>query len=295
MQSKLATFLLLFSFIGFSQNNHSDKGYAFFFANQDDSATNKSNMVFVQGGTFQMGSKEGSSDEQPVNDVTLDNFYISKYEITFEDFDKYCTATGKTKPDDEGWGRGERPAINIIWNDAIAYCNWLSGQEGLQKVYTISENTITANWQANGYRLPTEAEWEYAARQRGETIRFGNGKDTAYTRGINFDGSLKYKKSYSEEGTYRSKTTEVGAFYSNSLGLYDMSGNVWEWCWDWYDIHCYGENSNTNPKGPDTGSYRVIRSGSWNSSPAGVRCSNRNNRRPDYRDHIGFRLTRTAQ
>jgi len=254
------------------------------------------NFIRITGGVFKMGDpfNEGDSDEKPVREVTLSDFYLSAYEVTFDEYDAFCTATGSTKPSDSDWGRGKRPAINVSWNDAVAYCNWLSEQRGLQKVYTINGANVTANWNASGYRLPTEAEWEYAARQGGEKVRFGNGKDIADPKEINFDGSAGGKKDYSAVGEYRSKTVPVGSLNSpNALGLHDMSGNVWEWCWDWYGT--YPSTAETNPKGPDSGSSRVIRGGSWFLNPANVRCAYRGLNSPDRRvGNLGFRLARAV-
>ncbi len=255
-------------------------------------------MVLVKGGTFEMGNVMGDNvlfefDEERVHSVTLSDFLIGKYAVTFEEYDAFCTATGKEKPDDVGWGRGRRPVINVSWEDAVAYCNWRSEKEGLTKVYTISGSTVTANWQANGYRLPTEAEWEYAAREGGKKVRFGNGKDIADPKEVNFDGSAKYKEPYSVVGEFRGKTVPVGSLNSpNALGLHDMSGNVWEWCWDWYGD--YPAAAQTNPKGPNTGSFRVYRGGSRGSDPASVRVAYRNYVTPVYRiNFLGFRLART--
>ncbi|MCI4648396.1 SUMF1/EgtB/PvdO family nonheme iron enzyme [Phaeodactylibacter sp.] len=257
------------------------------------------NMAFVKGGTFQMGSTstEGGSDEKPVHSVTVSDFYIGRHEVTFEEYDAYCEATGKSKPDDEGWGRARRPVIYVSWHDAVAYCNWRSQQEGYQPVYTISGDRVTADWSANGYRLPTEAEWEFAARERGKNVQFGNGKDIARASELNFDASESYKTRYSVVGTYRKQTVPVGSLNSpNELNLHDMSGNVWEWCWDWYDSDYYNNSSSRNPRGSSTGSRRVLRGGSWSNGPAGLRCAYRNGGSPDRRyDDIGFRLSRTAE
>ncbi|MCB1048939.1 MAG: SUMF1/EgtB/PvdO family nonheme iron enzyme, partial [Calditrichaeota bacterium] len=171
------------------------------------------------------------SDEKPVHQVTLSAFELARHTVTFEAYDAFCEAAGLDKPGDEGFGRGRRPVINISWFDAVAYCNWLSEQAELKPVYTIKGEKVTANWQANGYRLPTEAEWEYAAREGGKEVRFGNGKDNADPKEINFNGSESHE--YSVVGDFRAKTTPVGSFPPNALGLYDVSGNVYEWCWDW--------------------------------------------------------------
>ncbi len=252
-------------------------------------------MVLVKGGIFQMGDVMGDNeygDERPVHSVTLSDFLIGKYAVAFEEYDAFCSATGSSKPGDRDWGRGRRPVISVSWENAVAYCNWRSKQEGLEEVYT-SGSTVTANWQANGYRLPTEAEWEYAAREGGKKVRFGNGKDIADPKEVNFVGIAEYKRPYSVVGEYRGKTVPVGSLNSpNALGLHDMSGNVLEWCWDWYGD--YPAAAQTNPKGPNTGSLRVLRGGSWFSRPRNCRVAHRGNDTPGYRDYsIGFRLART--
>ncbi|NUO02952.1 MAG: formylglycine-generating enzyme family protein, partial [Saprospiraceae bacterium] len=143
------------------------------------------------------------------------------------------------------------------------------------------------------YRLPTEAEWEYAARGGGKAVLFGNGKNIIDPKEINFNGSADYKKSYSVAGEYRQKTVPVGSLNSpNALGLHDMSGNVWEWCSDWYGA--YPAGSQTNPTGPASGSYRVFRGGSWYVYPRYCRVAYRFGGTPDYRySSVGFRLART--
>jgi len=251
-------------------------------------------MVSIPGGTFQMGDVMGDKEygNETVHTVTVSGFQIGAYEVTFEEYDAFCTATGRTKPEDEGWGRGRRPVINVSWQDVVAYCNWLSTQHGFQPVYTISGSNVTANWNANGYRLPTEAEWEYAAREGGKKVRFGNGKDIADPKEINFDGSASYKQPYSVVGEYRRKTVTVGSFRPNALGLYDMSGNVWEWCWDWYGS--YPTGAQNNPKGADQGSYRVDRGGGWFGYPQYCRAARRDGGTPAIRDHgLCVRLARS--
>ncbi|MGV8136004.1 MAG: formylglycine-generating enzyme family protein [Mangrovibacterium sp.] len=190
-------------------------------------------MVAVQGGTFSMGSNEGGDDEKPAHRVTVSDFYMGKYGVTFVQYDAYCEAAGKSKPDDEGFGRGNRPVINVSWNDAVAYCRWLSQKTG------------------KTYRLPTEAEWEYAAR--------GGNK----SRGYKYPGS----NTIDNVGWYREnsghETHPVGQKQPNELGIYDMGGNVWEWCSDWHDESYYGGSPQNNPTGPLSGSDRVLRGGSW--------------------------------
>jgi formylglycine-generating enzyme required for sulfatase activity len=267
-------------------------------------------MVLVQGGTFQMGDVMGDKEQadETLHTVTVSNFLLAKNELTFEEYDAFCKATGRELPSDHGWGRGKRPVSHVDWYDAVEYCNWRSSQEGLQAVYSINKNSVdsnnsstsdskkwlvTTNRSTNGYRLPTEAEWEYAARQRGQKVRFGNGKDIADPKEINFDASSSYKKPYSIAGAYREKTLPVGSFSPNTLDLFDMSGNVWEWCGDWYGT--YPGRATNDPQGDTGGSRRVFRGGSWGGSPAFVRVAFRGRDTPDRRNSvIGFRLARAA-
>jgi formylglycine-generating enzyme len=232
-------------------------------------------MVTVQGGTFDMGDTfNETSDrggEKPVHTVRLDGYKIGKYEVSFEEYDSFCEATNRLKPNDENWGRGKQPVINVHWADAVAYCQWLKDSTG------------------KNYRLPTEAEWEYAARERGKKVRFGNGKNTANPTELNFDGSAAFKKDYSILGEYRNKAVKVDSLSANALGLHHMSGNVLEWCSDFYGN--YGKSAVSNPQGAATGAYRVIRGGSWRNSPLGCRASFRGYSTHTFQGYyLGFRV-----
>ena len=180
--------------------------------------------------------------------VELDSFLIGAYEVTFDEYEAFCSATKRERPFDHDYGRGRHPVINVSWLDAVAYCNWLSLQHGLRPVYAIEGGAVSADWSANGFRLPTEAEWEYAAREGGKKVRFGNGKDTANPTMINFESHPSLQTSYSMAGESRNRPLPVGSFAPNSLGLYDMSGNVWEWCWD--RSAPYPREAQVNPRGP---------------------------------------------
>ena len=268
----------------------------------EDKVSPPGNMVFIKGGSFQMGSedKDAEDDEKPVHKVTVDDFYMGRFEVTFAEFDAFCDAIGKEYPDDEGWGRGKRPMINVSWYDAVEYCNWLSEQHGLTPVYTISKNKmdpsnlnesfnvnwlVFVNWQADGYRLPTEAEWEYAARSTGRNDKWA---------GTSSRGKLATCGNYIGNKDGYEYTAPVGSFDSNASGLYDMSGNVSEWCWDWNNKDYYSKSKNAvDPKGSKSGLYRVLRDGSWGNSTASLRCTNRGYGSPSLRDDfIGFRLSR---
>jgi len=281
------------------------------------------NMAFIQGGSFEMGDTfgDGGSDEKPAHTVTVSDFEIGRHEVTVEEFSRFVNASGYKTDAEKGdgsyfwdgkewkekagidWrhdaagklrpsGEYNHPVIHVSWNDAVAYCNWLSDQHGYQKVYAISGSTVTPNWDANGYRLPTEAEWEFAARSRGKKEKWaGTSEENTLASYANYwEGGSKGKDGYEY-------TSPVGSFRPNNAGLYDMSGNVWEWCWDWYDSGYYEKSKNSrDPKGPDSGSSRVIRGGSWYSYPASVRVAYRLYDSPENRViNLGFRLARAVR
>ena len=234
-------------------------------------------LALIKGGQFTMGDLFNDGDKDPRHLVTVSDFYLGKFEVTFEEFDAFCTATKRDQPADDGWGRGKRPVINIDWYDAVEYCNWLSQKQKLSPVYTIDKSrqdpqnlnqedskkwVVTVNYSAHGYRLPTEAEWEYAARERGKKVRFGNGLDEANADQMNFDASKNKKQKYSVVGKNRQQTVAIDSLNSpNALGLYAMSGNVAEWCADWFGP--YEMTTQTNPTGPASGELKVLRGGSW--------------------------------
>jgi len=218
----------------------------------------------IPAGTFTMGSPTSEVnrfDNETQHQVTLSAFKMSKYEVTFEQYDAFCDATSREKPSDEGWGRGKRPVINVSWNDATAFAEWM------------------------GCRLPTEAEWEYACRA-GTTTPFSTGSNLT-TSQANYNGNYPYNNN--AKGEYRQKTLPVGSFTANAYGLFDMHGNVWEWCSDWYGD--YSSGAQTNPKGAASGSFRVCRGGSWDFYAFICRSANRFLSSPDFRYYlIGFRL-----
>ena len=257
---------------------------------QSNNLKSAGNMVFVERGSFIMGDTwgDGFPYEKPTHEVTLTyDFYIGKYETTFDEYDAFCEATGKSSADDENWGRGSRPVINVSWNDAIAYCNWLSEKEKLPKAYDSNGNLLDKNGSITtdpskvvGYRLPTEAEWEYAAR---------GGK---YNSPYKYSGSDNVSDVAWYDSNSGNKTHEVGTKAPNDLGIHDMSGNVWEWCSDWYGN--YSSSAQTNPYN-NSGSDRVIRGGSWSSNATNVRVALRNFNSPSNTYvNLGFRIARTV-
>jgi formylglycine-generating enzyme required for sulfatase activity len=258
------------------------------------------NMVWIQGGTFTMGSPENeperSSIETPQYQVTLSSFYMGKYPVTQKEYREVMgTNPSKFKGDN-------LPVENVSWYDAIEYCNKRSQREGLTPVYTIDKDlsdrnnrnekdtvrwVVVWNQNANGYRLPTEAEWEYACRA-GTMTPFSTGNNIT-TSQANYDGNNPYNNN--AKGTFRQKTTAVGSYSPNPWGLYDMHGNVCEWCWDWYGTYTGG--AQTDPVGASSGSDRVNRGGSWNNSGQRVRSARRGLGDPDSRGGIiGFRIVR---
>ena len=224
--------------------------------------------VSIPAGTFTMGSPTSEidrSDNETQHQVTLSAFKMSKYEVTFEQYDLFCEATSRSKPDDEGWGRDKRPVINVDWDDATDFAEWM------------------------GCRLPTEAEWEYACRA-GTTTPFSTGNNLT-TSQANYDGNYPYNDN--AKGENREKTMPVGSFAANAYGLFDMHGNVYEWCSDWnWDVDDeFSSEAKTNPKGPESGLYRVFRGGGWDYGAEGCRSAFRNYNSPDFSIYtFGFRL-----
>jgi formylglycine-generating enzyme required for sulfatase activity len=215
-------------------------------------------MIYIPSGEFQMGSDEGKNNEKPLRSVYLDGYWIGKYEVTFDQYDRFCEDRVISKPEDEGWGRDRYPVINISWEDAMVYCRWLSEKIGYD------------------FKLPTEARWEKAARGTdGRTYPWGNS--------LLIDDKANFN---ARNASFFKQTTPVGSYPEGSspYGVLDMGGNVYEWCLDWYS----SANSSSSPK---KGTYRVLRGGSWFGSSHCLRTSFRTSAKPDSRYfHIGFRL-----
>ncbi len=221
-------------------------------------------MIYIPSGEFQMGSDIDENNVRFLRSVYLDGYWIGKYEVTFDQYDRFCEDRGISKPEDEGWGRDRHPVINISWEDAMAYCRWLSEKIGY------------------GFKLPTEAQWEKAARgTEGRTYPWGNSFPKIDKANFNARNANFFKQ-----------TTPVGSYPEGSspYGVLDMAGNVYEWCLDWYSSS--GSSSfNKNPHGPRRGTYRVLRGGSWYGSSQCLTTSFRTSAKPTSRYfHIGFRL-----
>lgn len=266
----------------------------------------KENMVFVKGGTFMMGDPQaidnrdgryegepefiigspenkakypdakwldvtGDSDDDVQHEVTLSDFYISKYEVTWAEYDAFCELTGREK-NEEGnpsfWRQPEYPTEAPTWQEAKDYCLWLGEQSGQH------------------YDLPTEAQWEYAARSRGEYVAYATNDGTGKKSGHNYPKN---------EINIAPKISPVGSYPSNPLGLYDMSGNKREWVNDWY-TEAYNDAPVRDPKGPKTGVKKVLRGGTSREDVTSTLVYNRYNWEPnDRRSFEGFRCVLNPQ
>jgi formylglycine-generating enzyme required for sulfatase activity len=215
-------------------------------------------MVYLPGGTFVMGSDQGKLNEHPLHDVSLNPFYMDIHEVTVAQYETFLIETGYEKP--AFWqpelDRPDDPVVGITWLDASAYAAWI------------------------GKRLPTEAEWEYAAR--------GGAIGKLYPWGDDPDAQ---KANFTSTGI-----APVKRFQPNGYGLHDMIGNVWEWCSDWYSENYYETSPRSNPKGPFTGTHKILRGGTWYSNAEQARITNRYYSLPDIRSfHIGFRCVKSSQ
>jgi formylglycine-generating enzyme required for sulfatase activity len=230
-------------------------------------------MVVIPAGRFLMGSPpeepERRDSEGPPHEVRIaEPFAMGVYTVTFDDYDRFCDSNKQAKPNDTGWGRNNRPVINVSWEDVQAYCAWLSEQTGRR------------------YRLPSEAEWEYACRA-GTTTPFHFGVRIT-TDQANFNGNYTYNGS--AKGEYREKTVPVGSFPPNAFGLCDMHGNVWEWCQDAWHRNYNGAPTDGSAWEAKGDVARVVRGGSWFFGPASARSAYRGGNDPGYRGvDLGFR------
>lgn len=272
---------------------------------EEKSAEGPKDMVLIPAGEFLMGSPpgEGENDEHAAHRVYVDAFYIDKYDVTNRQFEQFVEATKYvTEAEKQGWGQVwtgkdwghvsgadwrhphgagsvidqimDHPVVQVSWNDAVAYAQWA------------------------GKRLPTEAEWEKAARGTDERkYPWGNTQPNGHL--CNFaDSNTDFIWSDKSSDDGYQYTSPVGKYEDgkNAFGLYDMAGNVWQWCSDWYKEDYYSDSPTRNPKGPTSGDFHVFRGGSWSDKPDNLRAANRNGDEPTFRsDNLGFRCVQNAK
>jgi len=270
-------------------------------------------LAYIPGGSFAMGRTSGDTDtDAPPISVTVSSFYIAETETTKAIWDEVRTWAASNGYSDLASGAGKaanHPVQMVSWWDVVKWCNALSEKDDLTPVYTVSGNVMRTgttvpdvNWSANGYRLPTEAEWEKAARGGVSGKRFPWGSDTISHGDANFwnEGVESYVHGTNGPNPIYNDGIEplsspVGSFSPNGYGLYDMSGNMFEWCWDRYGESYYTEGA-INPRGPSSGASRVVRGGSWAFAARTARCCVRpfEGLQPDYQSNfIGFRVARS--
>jgi sulfatase modifying factor 1 len=255
------------------------------------------NFVLIKGGTFQMGSPESeawrSADEEQHN-VTVSDFYMSKYELTQKEYEEIAGSNPSN------FSGEDLPVENVSWLDAVAYCNARSEKENLTPVYMIDGQNVSWDRSADGYRLPTEAEWDYACRAG--TITPFYQEDSPSAEEANYYGHYPYEieDNYFSQGNlevkpgeYRQTTVSVNSFSENLYGLYNMHGNVGEWVWDYYGE--YPAEEQTDPAGPTSGTLRVYRGGGWNDFAKNMRSAYRATLEQNKGSfNIGIRLVRNA-
>jgi formylglycine-generating enzyme required for sulfatase activity len=240
-------------------------------------------MVVIPAGTFTMGSRHGPDNERPAHQVSIDSFLMDKYEVSQAEYEKLGQI--EAFPNPSHFKGHNLPVEQVTWPQAARFCNARSRLENLQPCY--NEDTGSCDFQATGYRLPTEAEWEYACRAGTDAdYSFGDEPRRLAEFGWSADHSAK-------------KTHPVGQKKPNPWGLFDMHGNVAEWCQDVYDKSYYQSSPDKNPRGPANGKEYVLRGGSWKSQPDALRAAYRIGETPGFsdaclaRDAIGFRCVRT--
>ena len=270
-------------------------------------------LVLLPAGSFVMGDNDGHDDEKPAHKVTITKpFYLGQYEVTVDQFRRFVEATGYATDAERGTGflgafgwdsaamefqmneqyswrtpgfaqSDADPVVNVSWNDAMEFCKWLSRKEGA------------------AFRLPTEAEWEYACRAGSTTsyyhgddpegsVRVGNVADAEFvTRFPELEGVVEASDGYAY-------ASPAGSFVPNAFGVYDTLGNVWEWCADWYDPEYYARSPSSDPAGPATGDERVYRGGGWFNCARGCRSASRSGSQPENRNlTVGFRVAQTVE
>lgn len=236
-------------------------------------------MVSIARGTFTMGDKD--EPDAPLHEVTVSPFFMDKYPVTQEQYEKLMGDNPSR------WKGPQNPVEGVRWSDAVKFCNERSRQQGLEPCYNLE--TWQCNFDASGYRLPTEAEWEYACRAGAKTVYFFGDSPAQLAEYAWFDRNAG------------GRPQPVGQKKPNPWGLYDICGNVWHWCNDFYGVDYYQQSPSENPRGPQEGDTRVVRGGAWKFSADNCRCGYRYNENPGYvdvcfgYDIYGFRCVRNAE
>ncbi len=260
---------------------------------------NLGHVISIPPGSFSMGDSTSLPDQEPLHDVTLNDFFIAPYAVTNAEYKIFCDVSNYPYPPEGGTNQPPQgyfsnypnyPVVGVNWYDAVRYCNWLSEKRG----YSICYDTMNWSYDStqNGYHLPTEAQWERASR--------GNLDQKKYPWGDEYPGTRCNYKNY--EGMFVSEmpnfsegrgTLAVGKFQPNGFQLYDMAGNVLEWCNDWYQADYYNESPSQNPMGPNSGSDKVLRGGAWDQSELYSQCAFRDKMSPATKQYnIGFRIVK---
>jgi len=301
MKIKISIFVFLFLAVGILQSN----------------GQTKPDMVLVNGDSFSMGNPNAKKQEEyqtPVHTVKVSDFYMAKKEVTVKEYKEFINDKSfkgfsnkhnhymPSKPDSTWWqGHPETenfyetyiiswwgwqdqfPMFNVTWYDAVEYCNWLSEKTGLEPCYYVNEDFgVACDYSKNGYRLPTEAEWEYAARG-------GKNKDKYIYSGSNNIGDVAWY----DDNTDLKGPKNVGTKKPNSLGIYDMSGNVWEWCNDFYSPFYYKNSPKDNPVNEYPTGAKSIRGGSWHYRADLATVTSRDGPKTGHTNYnYGFRLVR---
>ena len=273
-----------------------------------------SGVALIPNGSFQMGNAmaaDTDTTDAPIRSVTLNAFYMGTNLVTWADWNTVRTwglANGYTDLNAGAGKAASHPALTITWYDVVKWCNARSEKDGLTPCYTLNgavyrttnSDAVVCNWAVNGYRLPTEAEWEKAARGGlsgkrfpwGDTISQSQANYYGDTSGFSYDLGPNGNNSIGSIGGSPC-TSPVGTFPANGYGLYDMAGNMFEWCWDWYGPYTAGAQA--NPRGVTSGTSRVFRGGDWYGTADGCRVANRNAFSPSISyDGVGFRIARSS-
>ena len=230
-------------------------------------------MVKIDGVSFMIVAsktdQQAEKDEKPERKVAVNTFYMSKFEVTVSDWKEYTKSNGLKMPEKQAWGwNNDFPITNVTWEQAVDFCNWLSKKHGYNEAYSKVGPRYVCNFESNGYRLPTEAEWEFAAHggKKGKGYRYAGSNDLDL---------ISWNVNNSE-----ARPHAYGTKYANELGIFDLNGNVWEWCWDIYDENHFravksGMVQDEKAQGPARGEKRIVKGGSWDSKPSFCRITNK--------------------